>query len=67
MSYQVVFLEEAEADMDVIDEYLVQFSEKTADKFIAQVETQTLLLYFERSQISNPHSKWDSGYCVTQL
>ena len=44
MSYQVMFLEDAETDMDGIDEYLCQFSERTADKFIAQVESQTLLL-----------------------
>ena len=44
MSFQVVFLEDAEADLDGIDEYLYQFSEKASDGFIAQVETQTLML-----------------------
>ena len=44
MSFQVVFLEDAEADLGGIDEYLCQFSERTADGFIAQMEAQTLML-----------------------
>ena len=44
MSYHVAFLEDAETDMNGIDEFLCQFSERTADDFIAQVESHTLQL-----------------------
>ena len=44
MNFHVEFLEEAEADMDGIDEYLYQFSKKAADDFITRVEKQTLML-----------------------
>ena len=49
MSFQVVFLEDAEIDLDGIDEYLCQFSEKASDNLLFQMEAQIFML------VENPY------------
>jgi len=44
MSYRVVFLEEAERDMNGIEEYLSQFYPSTARNFFAQLKKKLSLL-----------------------
>ena len=44
MSYRVVFLTEAERDIDCIEEYLSQFYTSTAQNFFTQLKKQVFML-----------------------
>jgi plasmid stabilization system protein ParE len=44
MSFRVVFLTEAERDMDDIEEYLSQFYADTVRNFFAQLKTRVFML-----------------------
>ena len=44
MSFRVVFLEEAETDLDAIEEYLSQFYASTVRGFFAKLKKQVFML-----------------------
>ena len=46
MNFRVVFFEEAEADMDAIEEYLSQYYESTVRNFFEKLKKQVLMLEY---------------------
>jgi len=44
MKFRVIFLEEAEADMDIIEEYLSQFYDSTVRNFFHKLKEQVFML-----------------------